>query len=141
MLNPSSIQEHVSEHDWSSGWVILSMFAHQAHLAQSYFSLIFTAFNAYNCSWFLQTNNNLQWLKTKACWKVTNAYDFFPHGDSRHYWYFKYQVCQLKLRHLNTFLQFRLLFHKPHCMQLRSSSEQLDADPCQLMKCLNTLMQ
>ena len=29
--------------------------------------------------------------------------------------YFKYQVCQMKLRHLNTFLQFRLLFHKPHC--------------------------
>ena len=30
--------------------------------------------------------------------------------------YFKYQVCQMKLRHLNTFLQFRLLFHEPHCM-------------------------
>ena len=30
--------------------------------------------------------------------------------------YFKYQVCQLKLRHLYTFLQFRLLFHEPHCM-------------------------
>ena len=29
--------------------------------------------------------------------------------------YFKYQVCQIKLRHLNTFLQFRLLFHEPHC--------------------------
>ena len=29
--------------------------------------------------------------------------------------YFKYQVCQMKLRHLNTFLQFRLLFHEPHC--------------------------
>ena len=28
---------------------------------------------------------------------------------------FKYQVCQMKLRHLNTFLQFRLLFHEPHC--------------------------
>ena len=28
--------------------------------------------------------------------------------------YFKYQVCQMKLRHLNTFLQFRLLFHEPH---------------------------
>ena len=28
---------------------------------------------------------------------------------------FKYQVCQIELRHLNTFLQFRLLFHKPHC--------------------------
>ena len=30
--------------------------------------------------------------------------------------YFKYQVCQMKLRHLNTFLQFRLLFHEPHCI-------------------------
>ena len=30
--------------------------------------------------------------------------------------YFKYQVCQIKSRQLNTFLQFRLLFHKPHCM-------------------------
>ena len=30
--------------------------------------------------------------------------------------YFKYQVCQIELRHLNTFLQFRLLFHEPHCI-------------------------
>ena len=30
--------------------------------------------------------------------------------------YFKYQICQMKLRHLNTFLQFRLLFHEPHCI-------------------------
>ena len=30
--------------------------------------------------------------------------------------YFKYQVCRVKSRHLNTFLQFRLLFHEPHCM-------------------------
>ena len=29
---------------------------------------------------------------------------------------FKYQVCQMKLRHLNTFLQFSLLFHEPHCI-------------------------
>ena len=35
--------------------------------------------------------------------------------------YFKYQVCQMKLRHLNTFLQFRLLFHEPHCMQCKSN--------------------
>ena len=31
----------------------------------------------------------MQWLKINW-WKVTNAYDIFPHGDSRHYWYF---VC------------------------------------------------
>ena len=30
--------------------------------------------------------------------------------------YFKHQVCQMILKHLNTFLQFRLLFHEPHCM-------------------------
>ena len=29
--------------------------------------------------------------------------------------YFKYQICKMRLRHLNTFLQFRLLFHEPHC--------------------------
>ena len=28
--------------------------------------------------------------------------------------HFKYQVCQMKFSHLNTFLQFRLLFHEPH---------------------------
>ena len=50
------IEEHVSEHNWSSGWVILSIWAHRAHLAQSYFSLIFSAFNTYNCSWFNLTN-------------------------------------------------------------------------------------
>ena len=32
--------------------------------------------------------------------------------------YFKYQVCQMKWRHLNTFLQFRLSFHEPHCMRI-----------------------
>ena len=31
------IQEYFSEHNWSSGWVIWSILAHQAHLAQSYF--------------------------------------------------------------------------------------------------------
>ena len=30
--------------------------------------------------------------------------------------YFKHKVCQIKLRHLNTFLQFWLLFYEPHCM-------------------------
>ena len=34
---------------------------------------------------------------------------------------FKYQVCQIKLRHLNTFLQFRLLFHEPHCISTEAS--------------------
>ena len=38
--------------------------------------------------------------------------------------YFKYQVCQMKLRHLNTFLQFRLLFHEPHCTSASSPISQ-----------------
>ena len=29
----------------------------------------------------------MQGLKIKAWWKVTNAYNFFPHGDSHHHWY------------------------------------------------------
>ena len=32
--------------------------------------------------------------------------------------YLKYQVCKMRLRHLNTFLQFRRLFHEPHCRQI-----------------------
>ena len=43
----------------SSGWVILGISAHRAHLAQSYFSLIFRAFNTYNCSWFNLTNKKI----------------------------------------------------------------------------------
>ena len=34
--------------------------------------------------------------------------------------YFKYQVCQIKLRHLNTFLQLKLLFHEPYCIRSNS---------------------
>ena len=40
--------------------------------------------------------------------------------------YFKYQVCQMKLRHLNTFLQFRLLFHEPHCKKLTTKTDMTD---------------
>ena len=32
--------------------------------------------------------------------------------------YFINQVCQMILRHLHTFLQFRLLFHEPHCIYI-----------------------
>ena len=45
-------RKHVSEHSWSSGWVILSILAHLAHLAQFYISLIFSAIDSYNSSWF-----------------------------------------------------------------------------------------
>ena len=43
----------------------------------------------------------------------------------KHQWnnlYFKYQVCQMKLRHLNTFLQFRLSFHEPHCRKMKNQT-------------------
>ena len=33
-------------------WLNLNILAHLAHLAQSYFSLIFSAINTYNCFWF-----------------------------------------------------------------------------------------
>ena len=55
----ANIRKHVSEYSWSSGWVILSILAHLAHLAQSYFSLIFSAINTYNCSWFNLTNKKI----------------------------------------------------------------------------------
>ena len=111
----ANTRKYVSEQSWFSGWVFLNILAHLAHLDQSYFSLIFNAINTYNCFWFDLTIK-FQLLKMKAWWKMTNAYNFFPYGDSRHYWYFKYQVCKMKLKRLNTFLQFRLLFHEPHCI-------------------------
>ena len=36
--------------------------------------------------------------------------------------YFINQVCQMILRHLNTFLHFRLLFHEPHCRDAEMST-------------------
>ena len=36
----ANTKKHVSKHSWLSGWVILNILAHLAHLAQSYFSLI-----------------------------------------------------------------------------------------------------
>jgi len=66
----ANTRKHVSEHSWSSGWVILSILAHLAHLAQSYFSLIFSAINTYNCSWFDLTNkkNFSDWRQKHAPW-------------------------------------------------------------------------
>ena len=80
-------KKHVSEHSYLSGWVILSVLAYLAHLAKSYFSLIFSAIYTYNCAWFDLTNKkHLQRGTTKAWWKLTNAYNFYPQGDNRHYW-------------------------------------------------------
>ena len=55
----ANTKNHVSEHSWSSVWVILSILAHLAHLAQSYFSLIFSAINTYNCSGLILTNKKI----------------------------------------------------------------------------------
>ena len=48
----ANTRKHVSEQSWLSGWSFLNILAHLAHLAQLYFSLIFSAINTYNCSWF-----------------------------------------------------------------------------------------
>ena len=48
----ANTRKHISEKSWLSGWTILNTLAHLAHLAQFYFSLIFSAINTYNCFWF-----------------------------------------------------------------------------------------
>ena len=50
MFEHANTKKHVSEHSWLYGSVILSILAHLAHLAQSYFSMIFSAINTYNYS-------------------------------------------------------------------------------------------
>ena len=94
------IQEHVREHNWSSRWVILSILAHRAHLAHSYFSLIFSAFNTYNCSWFNLTNKNncnvfFLWKNFEVCLSMQiqeNMYTSnggYRHEEKRHeHWSF-----------------------------------------------------
>ena len=52
-------RKHVSEHSWLCGWVILSILAHLAHLAQSYISLINSATNTCKCSWFDLTSKKI----------------------------------------------------------------------------------
>ena len=61
----ANIRKYVSEHSWLSGWVIFSILAHLAYLVWSYFSLIFSAINTYNCSWFDLTNKKIgsDWRK------------------------------------------------------------------------------
>ena len=68
MSEYANTRKHVSEHSWSFGWVILSILAHLAHMAQSYFSLIFSAFNTDNCYWFNQTNK-----KNYSDWRRKNG--------------------------------------------------------------------
>ena len=52
----ANTRKHVSEQSWLSGWIILNILAHLAHLPQSYFSLFFSAINTNNCFWFDLTN-------------------------------------------------------------------------------------
>ena len=52
---------NVNEHSWLSDWVISSILAYLAHLAQSLLSLIFSVISTYNFSWFDLTNKKI-WL-------------------------------------------------------------------------------
>ena len=70
-------RKHVSEHSWLSGWMILSILAHLAHLAQSYFSLIFSSINTYNYSWFELTNEKIcsdWWQRFAEKWPMLSTF-------------------------------------------------------------------
>ena len=77
-------------------------------------------------------NQNIDILAVIDAWK--NNFGFHSnqktqgHKHQLNNLYFKYQVCQIKLRHLNTFLQFRLLFHKPHCKEEEDGGKIGDTD-------------
>ena len=64
-------------------------------------------------------SQNIDILVVINVWKNNFGFHSNQKTQGQKHWvnylYFKYLVCQIKLRHLNTFLQFRLLFHKPHC--------------------------
>ena len=58
-------------------WLNLNILAHLAHLAQSYFSLIFSAINTYNCLWFDLTNRKIcsDWKqKHSKKWSVLTTF-------------------------------------------------------------------
>ena len=78
-------------------WVILSILAHLAHLAQSYFSLIVSAIKTYNC-------DNLQWLKLGGKWPMLTTF-FLNHCDSfylldkiQNYWIYSLRWTSKKKR-------------------------------------------
>ena len=75
---------------WAQLIVWLSDFEHFSSSC-SFGSVLF--FSDFQCNQYIQLlliwsnrKKDLQRLKIKAWWKETNAYDFFPHGGSRHYW-------------------------------------------------------
>ena len=84
MFKQANTRKHVREHSWSSIRVVLSTLGHQAHLAQSYFSLIFSAINTYNCLWFNLTLWRIAITEDGGEWWMLT---FFPHGKSGHDWY------------------------------------------------------
>ena len=73
------IQKDVSEHSWLSGWVIFIISAHSAHLAQSHLSLVFSAINKYNCSYFDPTNEQIS-VRSDQCLQLFSS--------CRHYLYY-----------------------------------------------------
>ena len=76
-LKHANTRKHVSEQSWLSDWVILNSLAHLAHLAQSYFSLIFSATNTYNCFWFDLTNKKISVTEDKSMVKSDQCLQLF----------------------------------------------------------------
>ena len=124
-------KKHVSEYSWSSGKMILSILAHLAHLAQFYFSLIFSAINT--CSWFDLKDN--WWQKLGEKWSMfttffltataaitgINAYNLlFIHAESHTIWktsflnLFQKQIAyQKKLRSNDSYLYNQKSTNRP----------------------------
>ena len=63
-------------------------------------------------------SQNIDILVVINVWKNNFGFHSNRKTQGQKHWvnnfYFKYQVCQMKLRHLNTFLQFRLYLHEPN---------------------------
>ena len=78
---------------YQCAWLVICVSDFEYFCSSSSFGsvLFFSDFHCNQHLQFLLINSNkwkkLQWLKTKAWWKLANAYNFPPHGDRRHYWY------------------------------------------------------
>ena len=77
MSEHANTGKHVSEHSYSFVWVILSILAQLAHLAHSYFSLIFSIINVYNCSRFDLTNKKIAVTEDKSLVKSEQHLQLF----------------------------------------------------------------
>ena len=80
---PANKKKHVSEHSWLSGWVIFSILAHSAHLIQSDLSLVFSAINKYDCSWFDPLNEQISVTERKNLMRSDQLLQLF--STCRHY--------------------------------------------------------